>query len=76
MDKLINIHPEIHSGAPVFYGTRVPIKNLFDYMETGESLSIFLEHFPSVKEDQAIDVLELAKKLLTSSSQLLYENIA
>ena len=76
MDKLISIHPEVHSGTPVFFGTRVPIKNLFDYMETGESLTVFLEHFPSVKENQAVNILELAKKLLTSSSQIFYENIA
>ena len=76
MDKLISIHPEVHSGVPVFFGTRVPIKNLFDYMETGESLTVFLEHFPSVKENQAVSILELAKKLLTSSSQIFYENIA
>lgn len=63
-EKIINIDPEIMSGTPVFKGTRVPIKNLFDYLETGESLETFLEDFPSVKKEQAITLLETAEKLL------------
>lgn len=51
-------------GTPVFRGTRVPIKNLIDYLEAGDSLDIFLEHFPSVTRQNAIFVLELAKEML------------
>ncbi|MBK6773454.1 MAG: DUF433 domain-containing protein [Ignavibacteria bacterium] len=67
-NKIINIDPEILSGEPVFNGTRVPIKNLFDYIETGETLEIFLEDFPSVTRDQAISLLESAEELLIENS--------
>ncbi len=50
--KVINIDPEILGGTPVFYGTRVPIKNLFDYLETGESIGSFLKDFESVKKNR------------------------
>jgi uncharacterized protein (DUF433 family) len=63
-NKIINIDPEILSGTPVFIGTRVPIKNLFDYIETGETLETFLEDFPSVTKEQAIRLLESAEELL------------
>lgn len=58
---LILISPDFHSGAPVFNGTRVPIKALFDYIEGGEPLSEFLEDFPDVSEQHAIAVLEFAR---------------
>jgi len=45
--KLIMIDPEIHSGTPVFVGTRVPVKTLFDHLEAGDSLEVFLDDFPS-----------------------------
>ena len=67
-NKIINIDPEILSGEPVFNGTRVPIKNLFDYIETGETLEISLEDFPSVTRDQAISLLESAEELLIENS--------
>ncbi len=60
----ISISPNVLSGTPVFYGTRVPIKNLFDYLETGETLEEFLIAFPSVTLEQAIDVLQQAEKSL------------
>lgn len=63
-ENIVNINPNIHSGPPVFNGTRVPIKNIFDYIETGETLETFLEDFPSVKREQAIALLERAEKLL------------
>ncbi|MEO8211125.1 MAG: DUF433 domain-containing protein [bacterium] len=66
--KIINIDPEILSGEPVFNGTRVPIKNLFDYIETGETIKSFLEDFPSVTEKQAIELLESAEELLIENS--------
>ena len=52
--QIINIHPEILGGTPVFYGTRVPIKNLFDYLETGESIGTFLIDFESVSKYQVV----------------------
>ena len=55
------INRERMSGAPCFYGTRVPIQNLFDYLEGGEPLDDFLDGFPGVTREQAIAVLELAR---------------
>lgn len=62
----INIDPETMSGTPVFTGTRVPVQSLFDYIETGETLDEFLENFPSVKKELAIQVLAMASRTLTS----------
>jgi len=56
--------PEILSGMPVFAGTRVPAKNLLDYLEHGRSIEEFLEDFPTVKREQVIAALEEAKELL------------
>lgn len=61
-DPLITIHPGFVSGAPIFTGTRVPIQNLFDYIEGGETLEEFLDDFPNVTREHAIAVLELAKR--------------
>ena len=61
---LIVVDPDIQSGAPVFAGTRVPIQNLFDYLEEGDSLEVFLGQFPSVSRDMAIAVLEQARVAL------------
>lgn len=58
--------PDILGGTPVFAGTRVPIKTLLDYLEAGDSLDVFLDHFPSVRRQQAIAALELAKEMLTA----------
>lgn len=71
----INIDPETMSGTPVFIGTRVPIQAMFDYLETGETLDEFLENFPSVKKEYAIQVLEMARKTLTTE-KILNENFA
>ncbi len=60
----IEINPEKVSGTPVFAGTRVPVKNLFDYLEGGESIDDFLEGFPPVTREQAIAVLEMAEESL------------
>lgn len=54
----ISIDPEVMSGAPVFAGTRVLIQILFDYIEGGDDLSVFLEDFPSVSKEAALAVLE------------------
>ena len=62
--NLVEIDPEKLGGTPVFYGTRVPIQNLFDCLEGGESLDEFLEQFPSVTRAQALAVLEESKERL------------
>jgi uncharacterized protein (DUF433 family) len=54
---------EILGGAPVFVGTRVPVQNLIDYLEAGDSLDTFIEDFPTVKRSQAAEVLELAARI-------------
>jgi uncharacterized protein (DUF433 family) len=74
--RVINIDPEILGGTPVFNGTRVPIKNLFDYLETGESIEIFLEDFEGVSRIQVLKVLEMSQKLIESSSNIFNENLA
>lgn len=61
---VIEINPDKVSGTAVFAGTRVPIKNLFDYLEGGERVDDFLEGFPPVTREQAIAVLEMAEKSL------------
>jgi uncharacterized protein (DUF433 family) len=62
--RVIHSDPEIMGGTPVFVGTRVPVKTLLDYLEGGDSLDTFLDHFPSVRREQAIAALELANDLL------------
>jgi uncharacterized protein (DUF433 family) len=74
--KVINIDPEILGGTPVFYGTRVPIKNLFDYLETGDSIDVFLKDFDGVSKNQVIRVLEMSQKLIETSSNIFIENLA
>ena len=74
--KVINIDPEILGGTPVFYGTRVPIKNLFDYLETGESIETFLDDFDGVKKEQVIKILEISQKLIETATGILNENTA
>lgn len=71
----VSIDPEVMSGTPVFAGTRVPVQNLFDYMEGGDALVDFLDDFPSVSKEAAIAVLEMARLSLTSE-KLLHENFA
>lgn len=74
--RIINIDPEILGGTPVFYGTRVPIKNLFDYLESGESIDYFLDDFDGVQREQVIKVLELSQRLIETASNNLNENFA
>ena len=74
--RVINIDPDILGGTPVFYGTRVPIKNLFDYLETGDTIEAFLDDFEGVKKEQVIKVLEMSQKLIESSTEILNENFA
>ena len=60
LKTIIHSDPEIHSGDPVFIGTRVPVRTLLDYIEGGDSLDVFLENFPSVTREQAVAFLEEA----------------
>jgi len=69
MQRVVHSDPEILGGTPVFVGTRVPVKNLIDYLEAGDSLEEFLDAFPSVKREQAIAALELAREALISSAR-------
>ena len=62
MSHPITISPNIHRGEPVFSNTGVPVKNLFDYLKAGHPLNDFLEDFPSVKKEQAIEVIKLYDK--------------
>ena len=61
--------PEILGGVPVFRGTRVPFKNLVDYLEGGHTLGEFLEEFPSVTREAAIAALERAKELVLAQAR-------
>ncbi len=69
-DQLQVVHsdPEILGGTPVFTGTRVPAKTLFDYLEGGETLDRFLDQFPSVSRAQAVAALDLARSSVLASA--------
>jgi uncharacterized protein (DUF433 family) len=65
---VVHSDPEIQGGVPVFVGTRVPVKTLFDHLGAGDSLDKFLYSFPSVSREQAIAALEMAQELLYARS--------
>jgi uncharacterized protein (DUF433 family) len=64
MQSPISVSRDVLGGTPVFAGTRVPVQTLLDYLEAGESIDDFLEGFPSVKREQVVSFLELAKDRL------------
>jgi uncharacterized protein (DUF433 family) len=64
--SVVHSDPDILGGTPVFVGTRVPVRTLLDYLEAGDSLSEFLEDFPSVTREQAVAALQLAKQMLVA----------
>jgi uncharacterized protein (DUF433 family) len=66
--SLVSRDPEIMSGGLCFTGTRVPVQNLFDYLEGRSSLEDFLEDFPSIRRDKAVAVLEAAKERLVADA--------
>jgi uncharacterized protein (DUF433 family) len=68
--SLVSRDPEIMSGALCFTGTRVPVKNLFDYLEGASSLEDFLEDFPSITREQAVAVLEAAREGLAADASV------
>jgi uncharacterized protein (DUF433 family) len=67
-NMVIHSNPDILGGTPVFVGTRVPLQNLIDCLEAGDSLDEFLESFPSVTREQAVAALELAREYLETSA--------
>ncbi|MEZ4993881.1 MAG: DUF433 domain-containing protein [Saprospiraceae bacterium] len=74
---IITISPEIQSGTPVFSNTRVPIKNLFDYLKGGDTIEEFLNDFPSVQKQQVLTLLDLMENITTFQFTAPYEkNIA
>ncbi len=58
----VSAHPEIQDGAPVFSGTRIRVETFFDYMRIGVSLNEFLDEFPSITRDQAVEVMQMAQQ--------------
>jgi uncharacterized protein (DUF433 family) len=69
-NSIININKEILGGKPVFSGTRVPIQNLFDYIEGGYTIEEFLDGFPSVTKEQVLELLKIAENVLISDKVL------
>ena len=65
--ELITVNPDILGGVPVFNGTRVPVRTLFEYLERGYSLVEFLECFPSVTKDMACRILERSEAALLAA---------
>ena len=63
-DSVIHSHKDTMSGMPVFKGTRVVVKTLFDYLASGYSLDVFLDDFSSVSREQAVKTLDMARKVL------------
>ena len=68
MKAVVHSDPEILSGATVFIGTRVPVQNLFDYLEAGDRIGDFIDDFPSVTREQVIAVLESAREALVDGA--------
>lgn len=60
--------PDILRGTPVFVGTRVPVRTLFDYLAAGDTLEVFLDHFPGVSREQAVSALKQADDLLVTGA--------
>jgi uncharacterized protein (DUF433 family) len=67
--SVVHSNPEILGGTPVFVGTRVPLRNLFDYLERGHDIDEFLDAFPSVSREQAIAILENSHEVLTADAR-------
>lgn len=75
--EIITTDTDILGGQPVFKGSRVPVESLFDHLEAGVPLDEFLNDFPTVSKDQAIALLAIANKLLTSKNVAqLYATVA
>jgi uncharacterized protein (DUF433 family) len=70
IEELIEVDPEKLGGTPVFFGTRVPIQNLFDCLEGGERLDEFLEQFPTVTREQAQAAINLLGRKLVEEYEI------
>ena len=66
--QVISCNAEVMGGTPVFFGTRVPLQTLLDYLEAGDSIDDFLAGFPSVSREQVIKFLEQAKDRLVAAA--------
>jgi uncharacterized protein (DUF433 family) len=69
LGEIVRSDPDVLGGTAVFVGTRVPVQSLFDYLEGGEPLDEFLRQFPSVRRDQVIAALELAREKLLAGAR-------
>lgn len=69
MSELIDRNPDILGGTPVFSGTRVPLRILMEHLEAGDRLDDFLEDYPTVSPDQAVELLELATTMLVEGER-------
>ena len=74
LNNIIISDPEILSGTPVFKGTRVPVKNLFDYLEAGDSVDEFLEDFDYIPKTSVLAILKFTEEIFSQPD--MYENIA
>lgn len=74
LNQIIVSDPDILNGTPVFVGTRVPVKNLFDYLEAGDSVDRFLADFDYIPKESVLVVLKYSEHIFSQPS--LYENIA
>jgi uncharacterized protein (DUF433 family) len=69
LSQIVHSDPDILGGTPVFVGTRVPVQSLFAYLEGGDTLDEFLRQFPSVRREQAIAALDLARDSLLAGAR-------
>lgn len=77
INQILHVDKEILGGQVVFTGTRVPVETLFDHLEAGVSIDAFLEDFPTVSREQAVAILEVANKFLTTKNvEQIYEALA
>jgi len=77
ISELITIDKEIQNGTPVFKNTRVPVQSLFWHIESGISIDDFIEDFPSVTKEQALQLLTFSEKIFTTPELIkLYESAA
>ena len=77
INEIISADKDVLGGQVVFSGTRVPVETLFDHLESGVSLEEFLDDFPTVSREQAVGILNIANKILTTKNfEQLYETLA
>lgn len=67
-DQIVQRNPQVQGGEPIFTATRVPVKNLFDYLDSGETLEQFLLDFPAIDRSKAVAALEMAREALDANA--------